>query len=493
MKPKIIIFFAICLSIGFLSGCELQREEYNMIFPENFYKNEADVKSAVTAAYHQYRIHTYGGGGIYSHGRGGINIYTEVTTDVMDCQWGDNGSWEMFHTHGWTANNSDNAANLYSKYKNVSQMRNIILQIEKSSVSDAVKQRYTGELNVLRAWLLYCLLDIYGPVPIAPDEALEDPSIEIYLERPTEEAYVSEIIAGLKYGIEVLPLRATEWGRVDGGSANMMLLKVYMHQKRWSEAATVARELMDTKYGYKLLDNYYDCFSIATEVNDENIWVITCNNENYVNGWITHTITGDCPYPNTAIERWAGYRMPWDFYRTFEANDKRLENIIGEYISTVDGSVVNEQNPGGEIIKGALPLKYTVDMNQRGDRSGIDVPIFRFSDVLLSLSECIARQNGVNQECMDLVNRVRNRVGLTDLALADYTDINKFYDMILLERGHELYCEGHRRTDLIRFGKYIEFNKKVNNSQTADHKVLFPIPNTYLVESKGAVKQNSGY
>lgn len=48
--------------------------------------------------------------------------------------------------------------------------------------------------------------------------------------------------------------------------------------------------------------------------------------------------------------------------------------------------------------------------------------------------------------------------------------------MLLLERGHELYCEGHRRTDLIRFVEYIEFNKKAPNSQTADYKVLFPIP-----------------
>ena len=482
------------LLLGLLSGCDLQRIEYDKIFPENFYKNEADIRSAVTAAYNTYRINTWHDG-IYGSGKSGLNIYPEVTTDVMDCQWGDGGSWEMYNTHGWTASNADMAGeNTFSKYKNISRMRNVILQIEKSSVNETVKQKYIGEMKALRGWLMFCLMEIYGPIPIASDATLLDPTIEEILERPTEEVYVNSIISEFKDAIEMLPPRASEWGRVDGGAANMMLLKVYMHQKRWQEAEAVAREIMNAKYGYRLLDNYYDCFSLATEENAENIWVIPCNNENYVNAWVTHVMPGDCPYANSGIERWSGYRMPWEFYHTFEAKDKRLDNIIGEYISTSDGvTVVNEQNPGSELIKGALPLKYTVDPNQKGDRGGIDVPIFRFSDVLLTLAECIARQNGVKQECMDLINKVRNRVGLDDLLLSDYTDINKFYDMILLERGHELYCEGHRRADLIRFGKYIEFNKKVPNSQTADHKVLFPIPNKYIVESKGAIKQNNGY
>jgi hypothetical protein len=185
--------------------------------------------------------------------------------------------------------------------------------------------------------------------------------------------------------------------------------------------------------------------------------------------------------------------MPWEFYNTFEKNDKRLENIIGEYVSTADGTLINQANPGTALRKGAMPLKYTVDPNQKGDRSGIDVPVFRYSDVLLSLAECIAHQDGVTQECMDLINQVRNRVGLESYNLSYYTNTDNYFDMLLLERGHELYCEGHRRTDLIRFGKFIEFARNIPNSQTADHKVVFPIPNSYIVEYKGALNQNPGY
>ena len=481
------------LCIICISGCDLERKDYDQIFPENFYKNESDIKAAVTSAYHLFRINSYGGQ-VYSHGRGGVNIQSEMVTDEMDCSWGDGGLWERMHTHSWTAGNLFPLESLFGYYNKVSQFRNIILEIENSTaVSDALKNRYIGEVKALRGWLMYLLFDFYGPVPIADDDALKDPQNDILPQILTEAEYAALVEKEFKDAISLLPIKASEWGRVDAGVANMMLLKLYMHQKKWSEAEAVCRELMSSKYGYTLLDNYYDCFSLKTEVNNENIWSITCDNENYVNGWITHTIPSDLPYANPNVERWNGYRMPWEYYHTFESGDKRLDNIVAEYISTANGELMNESNPGTSLLKGAIALKYTVDPNQKGDKSGIDVPVFRYSDVLLSLAECIARKGSVTQECMDLINRVRTRVGLPDRLLADYTDKDKFFDMLLMERGHELYLEGHRRTDLIRFGKFIEFARKVPNNQTADYKVLFPIPNSYIIEYKGALKQNEGY
>ena len=185
--------------------------------------------------------------------------------------------------------------------------------------------------------------------------------------------------------------------------------------------------------------------------------------------------------------------MPWAFYETYEQGDKRLENIIGEYASK-DGKIFNKDNPGSDLVKGALPLKYTVDPDQIGDKGGIDIPILRYSDALLSLSECIVRNGGtVTQEAMDLVNDVRERAGLSLLNLSDYASLDKYYDMLLLERGHELYCEGHRRTDLIRFGKFIEFNRRVSGSQTEEYKVLYPIANKFIIEGQGVVLNNKGY
>lgn len=484
------------LLVGLVS-CKLEREDYTQIYPENFYKNEADVKSAVTSAYHRFHINSWGGGGLYATGRyGGINIFTEITTDIMDCHWGDGGAWESYHTHNWSVSNILDLGGEYGNYKYISQFRQIMLDIEKSSVSDNIKQKYIGELKVLRGWLMYLLYDLFGPLPVASDEILlANPDAAPILPRLSEEEYVSLMVKEFKDALanEYLPEKATEWGRVDKGIASMMLLKVYMHAGNWTEAEKVAREVTGAKYGYKLMDDYYDCFTKKTEQNSENIWSIICDNENYVNGWITHVLSPTYPYQNSNAEAWSGYRMVWDFYETYDPNDKRLEYIIAEYVSK-SGELVNKENPTSELLKGPMPLKYTVDPDQIGDKSGTDIPMLRYSDALLCLAECIVRVKGApTQEAMELINKVRNRAGLDDLLLADYTDVQKFYDMLLLERGHELYCEGHRRTDLIRFGKYIEFNKRVPNSQTADHKVLFPIPNSYIIEGKGEVKQNPGY
>jgi len=56
----------------------------------------------------------------------------------------------MMHTHSWTASNIDLLGNLFGRYKNVSQIRNIILQLDAADVSEAFKQNYKGELKALR-------------------------------------------------------------------------------------------------------------------------------------------------------------------------------------------------------------------------------------------------------------------------------------------------------------------------------------------------------
>ena len=77
-----------------------------------------------------------------------------------------------------------------------------------------------------------------------------------------------------------------------------------------------------------------------------------------------------------------------------------------------------------------------------------------------------------------------------------------FLEAILLERGHEFWLEGLRRQDLIRFGKYVEYAneriKKANASGGTWYTVdeshnLYPIPQSYIDESKSAIKQNPGY
>jgi len=76
--------------------------------------------------------------------------------------------------------------------------------------------------------------------------------------------------------------------------------------------------------------------------------------------------------------------------------------------------------------------------------------------------------------------------------------MDKFLKAVLDERGWELYFEGNRRQDLIRYGLFVEAIKKKAQSmgkQTLvdEDRYRFPIPQDIIDEGKGIIKQNPGY
>ena len=116
--------------------------------------------------------------------------------------------------------------------------------------------------------------------------------------------------------------------------------------------------------------------------------------------------------------------------------------------------------------------------------------MFRYADVLLAKAEAMNELNGPSEEAIEWVNQIRRRANATEIKLVDFNK-DTFRDFILDERGRELYCEGHRRDDLIRHGKYIEYARK-DGMDAKDYHILFPIPQKALNENSN-LKQNPGY
>ena len=84
-------------------------------------------------------------------------------------------------------------------------------------------------------------------------------------------------------------------------------------------------------------------------------------------------------------------------------------------------------------------------------------------------AEAIIRQNGDLGEAAALVNEIRDRADVSLWSSGDMTLEN-----ILAERGREMFFEGHRRQDLIRFG---EFNKAWwEKDASMPDRNTFPIP-----------------
>ena len=139
---------------------------------------------------------------------------------------------------------------------------------------------------------------------------------------------------------------------------------------------------------------------------------------------------------------------------------------------------------------GAIPIKY---MNTQFANWGTQTaqPILRYAEVLLSYAEAENELNGPSAEAVKALKMVTDRAGV-EIPSSATASKEAFRNYLLLERGHELFCEGVRRQDLIRHGVYIKLaRERGNNAQ--DYQVLFPIPQFAITESNNILEQNPGY
>jgi hypothetical protein len=129
----------------------------------------------------------------------------------------------------------------------------------------------------------------------------------------------------------------------------------------------------------------------------------------------------------------------------------------------------------------------------------IDFPVFRLADAYLMYAEAVLRggSGGTVAEATGYINELRERAYGDDSG--NISDLELNLDFVLDERARELYWECHRRTDLIRFGKFSESEYvwpwkggvKDGVSTSARYDV-FPIPSSDLAANPN-LDQNDGY
>lgn len=495
---KILSAISIALvAATFCPSCtNLESEMYNVINPGIFPTNEEDARSLVTsAAYAPFRSSWYSG--LYASSQGGIHVISDMTSDIGDCQWND-AVWPDMISMNFTAN-SFGVTDTYKTYiRDISKMTITMERIANVPMKEEVKAQLQAELHCGRGWLAYVLYDMYGPIQIASSEILNNPLTDEVAPRVSQEEMVKFIEDDMKAAIAVLPatypVSDKNYGRFTKGLAYTVLMKLYMHEKNWAKAVECGRELMKPEYGYRLMENYKDIFTLENEGNPETIWACVCSRSVNQQMWLAHVLSSEYPTHNPNIQKWGGYRVLWSFYHTFNPADKRLEVLVGEFTDE-DGTLYNEENPGSVLVKGAMPVKYGEDPDATGEESQIDWIVYRYADVLTLLAEAMVRQgNAVTPEAVELLNRVHTRAGLTAYTPADFAGTDEFLEAVLTERGHELWFEGVRRSDLIRYGRYIEYARKYKQSLTAqDYMNVMPLPQSVIDESKGKIIQNSKY
>jgi hypothetical protein len=455
--------------------------------------------------------------------------------------WDDNGIWRVYHNHKWTSDHGY----LTDTYRELLQA-----QFAATTVLDYnPTAQQAGEAKFLRALTMWCVLDGWDQVPFRSTSLGDLTKTLPETKKGTECA--DYIISELNAAIPALPA-GNGIGRASKNAARALLMKTYLNKGVYANRASPTFSAADMNQVISLADqiladfpaypggfpaNFFDNFTPNNDVIGKEL-VYTLKNDNATgtggNGAMFQYHCGT--HYNTDPSGWNGFTTLGDFYDAFDPNDKRrggktATNDFGNYPGTtglgpqftsvtgmrvgmllgqqVNGAGANildrkgnplsftkavalkESNANTLEMTGIRVVKYVQDRVHQFPADN-DLVIFRLADILLMKAEAILRggaattgPGGYGANAAAIVNNIRTHPsrGLTALATVDLPAVYK-------ERGFELYWEGWRRNDMIRFGTFL--NARQLKGVTTSERLLFPIPNQQLSINPNLV-QNPGY
>ena len=310
-----------------MTSCfDLDYENYEKINSQTFPQSETDLIAATIGVYH-----TLGKSFIATGLDNSGWTLNELPTDELNTSWGH--VWEQADRFLWTPNNTS-ARTVYTLYhQGITKATRIIDAFEKSSIDASKKEKYIAELRALRVLYARLLYSMFGPLPIVVDPAVaNDVYIEWKPERPTKADYLLFMENELLdvYSILDKNLSNENWGRISQGTALTLLMKIYMNEKKWENAADIAKKIMDLQV-YELSSSYKGIFAIENEgaSNKEVIFPIQRITSNLNHSWsyFACVMPASPAYKSPlgiTMEIWGGLKMPWNFYDTYEEYDTQI-------------------------------------------------------------------------------------------------------------------------------------------------------------------------
>ena len=433
-------------------------------------------------------------------------VHQVISTDEAVVAWNDPGLPE-FNFQAWTASN-DFVMGMYSRIFYQITLTNEFIR-EAQQRNEPVIQEYKAEARFLRALSYWHALDLFGGgVPFVTEN---DP-IGAFMPEPTNNQDLFNYIESeLLAIVDDLPApQQNEYGRADQGAAWTLLAKLYLNaevyigQNRYDDALTYANNVVQ-QGGYVLADNYEHLFLADNDrpaMQESIIFPIRYDGNNIQSfggtTFIVHAgVGGSMSASDFGIGGgWGGHRVTPEFVAKFDLdNDGRaMFYTDGQELEIEDWRVFTD----GYAVTKWKNVTVDGDAGSNSAYTDTDFPMFRLADVYLMYAEAHLRGGGGDAStALNLVNDIRERaygdqsgnIGAGDLTL----------EFILDERARELYWEGHRRTDLIRYGLFTGsdyvWSWKGNDMLgvgTNMRNVLYPIPSSDINSNLNLI-QNDGY
>ena len=490
---KLFIYFFMLPAYFMLNGCEALLEEKvrSEYTEETLLATKSGLESVLADA--------------YSRGNDIRDIVkrSDMTTDILtQSGGGESGTATPLINFRWDSSNELEAFD-WMRYWEMIRNANIILaNINKASgfSNDEDKKFLEAESRFIRVWAYYFLWDQYGTMPLR--KSVDDP---MELAKATNEEFYTFMETELKDNIIPNIYEAGKepsYGRANKGAAMGFLCLWYLNNHKWQDCLDIAQDIIDGKAGkiYDLFPDYNMMFALENEQNCEFIWSITClANSGNTNVLFPTTIPTDFKegidgylngVVNTSWSNFASnYKLYDDFYYSFSPEDVRKGRILTKYIDS-NGNIIDLLD--GTHKDETRAMKFPPDPSSTGNAHGNDFPLIRYAEIILAKAEALLELNGLNQETVDLVNDIRERAGLEDVSLSDFSTKDESLEEILNQRKWEFFYEGKRRRDLIRTGRYIKCAHDRGIKNAADYHVLFPIRQS-AIDANPLLKQNEGY
>ncbi len=463
----------------------------------------------------------------------------ELSTDeaiipARDGNYDDGGQYRFMHLHTWTKDHPYASSSWEWGFGGINTA-NRLLALFGTAPDNESKPKAIAEVKAMRSLFYFIMMDLYGNIPIIDSFPVKD--LPATVERKKVFEFIENDIKSALPNLSAIN-NASTYGHANKWMAFALLTKMYLNAEyytgtpRYADAVAMADSLIASNT-FALDADYTSIFKASNGPGTKEFIFAVPYDANLIPG--NHfTRFSLHPYlqakysipfrPSVALSTipdfYAHFNLPGDVRNSTWLSGKQYNwdgspIMVKTTMKTLDQTFSGADYPiewqveispelklvkpetmdvGNDILgqlKGVRSIKFYPDANSNPSTryQSNDVPVFRFADILLMKAEAILRGaaattvNGELQTADVLVNKIRKRAGTTEVASISL-------DELLNERARELYWEGWRRNDLIRFGKFENAWGFKTNAEK--FRRIFPVP-TKEIALNPNLKQNDGY